>query len=165
MRVILTCVELGAKVNRKRCKKLYQIIKNTFKERRKRRRRRRSVTRRKSPNVCKSCPKMISLEKRYILTTLQKCLRMWEIWANLLLPKALKSCPKSKKSPNLVTLEKGNPRCCWIASRFFLQKIGLNDAPENVPQISVLLFLFNFNFFIGHRPDPFSFNRVLFEHF
>ena len=29
---------------------------------------------------------------------------MWEIWANLLLPKALKSCPKSKKSPNLVTL-------------------------------------------------------------
>ena len=29
---------------------------------------------------------------------------MWEIWANLLLPKALKSCPKSNKSPNLVTL-------------------------------------------------------------
>ena len=29
---------------------------------------------------------------------------MWEIWANLLLPKALKSCPKSKKSPDLVTL-------------------------------------------------------------
>ena len=29
---------------------------------------------------------------------------MWEIWANLLLPKALKSCPKSKKSPNLITL-------------------------------------------------------------
>ena len=29
---------------------------------------------------------------------------MLEIWANLLLPKALKSCPKSKKSPDLVTL-------------------------------------------------------------
>ena len=29
---------------------------------------------------------------------------MWEIWANLLLPKALKSCPKSNKSPDLVTL-------------------------------------------------------------
>ena len=29
---------------------------------------------------------------------------MWEIWANLLLPQALKSCPKSNKSPNLVTL-------------------------------------------------------------
>ena len=30
-----------------------------------------------------------------------KCLKMW---ANQLLPKALKSCPKSNKSPNLVTL-------------------------------------------------------------
>ena len=31
-------------------------------------------------------------------------LRMWEIWANSLLPNALKTCPKSNKSPNLVTL-------------------------------------------------------------
>ena len=30
---------------------------------------------------------------------------MGEIWANKLLPKALKSCPKSNKSPDLVTLE------------------------------------------------------------
>ena len=30
---------------------------------------------------------------------------MWEIWANLRSPKALKSCPKSNKSPNLVTLQ------------------------------------------------------------
>ena len=29
---------------------------------------------------------------------------MWEILANQLLPKSLKSCPKSNKSPNLVTL-------------------------------------------------------------
>ena len=29
---------------------------------------------------------------------------MWDIWANQLLPKALKSCSKSNKSPNLVTL-------------------------------------------------------------
>ena len=29
---------------------------------------------------------------------------MWEIWANYLLPKALKSCPKSNKLTNLVTL-------------------------------------------------------------
>ena len=29
---------------------------------------------------------------------------MCEIWANVLLTKALKSCPKSNKSPNLVTL-------------------------------------------------------------
>ena len=36
--------------------------------------------------------------------TFNNCLRMWEIWANLWLPKALKNCPKSNKSPNLVTL-------------------------------------------------------------
>ena len=29
---------------------------------------------------------------------------MWEIWAKEMLPKALKRCPKSKKSPNLVTV-------------------------------------------------------------
>ena len=29
---------------------------------------------------------------------------MWKIWANLLLPKALKSFPKSNKSLNVVTL-------------------------------------------------------------
>ena len=29
---------------------------------------------------------------------------MWEIWANWLLPKSLKTCRKSNKSPNLVTL-------------------------------------------------------------
>ena len=29
---------------------------------------------------------------------------MWESWANELLPKALTSSPKSKKSPNLVAL-------------------------------------------------------------
>ena len=32
---------------------------------------------------------------------------MWEIWAILMLPKALKRCPKSDKSPNLVTLITG----------------------------------------------------------
>ena len=58
----------------------------------------------KLPKVFKSCPKMITLEKWWILTPLQKVLRMWEIWANYLLPKALKRCPKSNKSLNLVTL-------------------------------------------------------------
>ena len=33
---------------------------------------------------------------------------MWEIWTNELLPKALKSCPKSNKLPNLVTLLKAD---------------------------------------------------------
>ena len=32
---------------------------------------------------------------------------MWEIWANQLLPKAFKICPKSNKSPDLVTLVSG----------------------------------------------------------
>ena len=30
---------------------------------------------------------------------------MWKIWANELLPKSLKSCPKFNKLPNLVTLQ------------------------------------------------------------
>ena len=47
---------------------------------------------------------MNSLEKLNILTPLQKCLRMWKIWVNYLMPKALKSNPKCKKSPNLVIL-------------------------------------------------------------
>ena len=37
------------------------------------------VTSKKLPNVYKSCPKMISLEKLKILTPLKNCLRMWEI--------------------------------------------------------------------------------------
>ena len=32
------------------------------------------------------------------------CLRKWEIWTNNFLQKASKTCPKSNKSPNLVTL-------------------------------------------------------------
>ena len=32
---------------------------------------------------------------------------MWEVWANKLLPQALKSYPKYNKSPNLVTLGVG----------------------------------------------------------
>ena len=34
----------------------------------------------------------------------KNCLRLWDIWAKQLLPKAVKSCPKFNKSPNLVTL-------------------------------------------------------------
>ena len=35
---------------------------------------------------------------------------MWEIWANELLPKALKSCLKFNKSPNLVILTVDVPK-------------------------------------------------------
>ena len=48
---------------------------------------------------------MISLEKLNFLHLYKNCLRVKEIWENKLLSKALKSCPKSMKSPNLVTLE------------------------------------------------------------
>ena len=48
---------------------------------------------------------MISLEKLKDFDTFKKkILRMCEIWANQLLPKALKSCPESNNSTNLVTL-------------------------------------------------------------
>ena len=63
-----------------------------------------SVTSKKSPNVYKSCPKMISLEKWKISKPLQKLSTMWAIWAKSLLPQALKSWPNCNKSPNLVTL-------------------------------------------------------------
>ena len=59
-----------------------------------------SVTRKKSPNVYKSCPKMISIENESFWHLYKNCPGMWEIWANEL----LKSCPKSNKSPNLVRL-------------------------------------------------------------
>ena len=63
-----------------------------------------SVTNKKSPNVYKNCPKMISLEKWNILTRLRELPKMWAIWAKFMLPQASKSCPKCNKSPNLVTL-------------------------------------------------------------
>ena len=63
-----------------------------------------SVIRKKLPNVYKSCPKMISLEKDRFWHLYKNCVKMWEIWENKLLPKALKTCPESNKSPNLVTL-------------------------------------------------------------
>ena len=62
-----------------------------------------SVTRKESPNVYKSCPKMISLEKLNILTPLQKLPKNVFIVA-----KGLKRCPKSNKSPYPVTLKADN---------------------------------------------------------
>ena len=40
---------------------------------------------------------------------------MWEIWANKMFPKGLKSCPMSNKLPNLVTLVR-------IKARVFREK-------------------------------------------
>ena len=46
---------------------------------------------------------MISQEKGYILTPLQKLIKNVGDLAKLILPRALKTCPKFNKSPNLVT--------------------------------------------------------------
>ena len=85
-----------------------------------------SVTTKKSPNVYKSCPKMISLENLKFLTPFNNCLRMWEIWANWLLPKGLKNCPKSNKSPNLVTLS------ATTASKALAISSTLGSIPSDV---------------------------------
>ena len=63
--------------------------------------------------IAKCCPKIISLEKLNISTLYKICLRMQEIWASQLLPKALKICPKSKKSPNMVTLDTDESLTRW----------------------------------------------------
>ena len=53
-----------------------------------------SVTRKKSPKVYKSCPKMISLEKLKILTPLQKLPKNGGDWGKLIVAKGLKKLPK-----------------------------------------------------------------------
>ena len=62
------------------------------------------MTSKKSPNVNRSCPKMISLEILKILTPLQKSPKNVGDLGKLVVEKALKIYPKFKKSPNLVTL-------------------------------------------------------------
>ena len=63
-----------------------------------------SVTRKKLPNVYKSCPKIISREKLKILTPLQKLPKNVGDLGKISVAKGLKSCPKSNKLPILVTL-------------------------------------------------------------
>ena len=53
-----------------------------------------SVTRKKSPNVYKSCPKMISLEKLKILTHLQKLPKNVEDLGKLIVATGFKKLPK-----------------------------------------------------------------------
>ena len=62
------------------------------------------VTRRKSPNVYKSCPKMISPVKWKILTPLQNLPRNVGDLGKLISTKGFKKLPKVQKSPNLVSL-------------------------------------------------------------
>ena len=53
-----------------------------------------SVTRKKSPNVYKSCPKIISLEKLNILTPLQKLPKNVGDLGKLIVAKGLEKLPK-----------------------------------------------------------------------
>ena len=75
---------------------------------------------------------------------------MWEIWAIYLWPKALKSCPKSNKSPNVVTLVTSAHficrlllywrHClgslaiwlCWSTLILFLKKVGRDPSPYSL---------------------------------
>ena len=54
-----------------------------------------------SPNVYKSCPNLISLEKWKISTTLQKLLKNWGDSGKIIVATGFEKC---NKSPNLVTL-------------------------------------------------------------
>ena len=75
---------------------------------------------------------------------------MWEIWTNLLLPKALKSCPKSNKLPNLVTL-------ILIQNSFSTSKcVSRVDGS--------LTILIKLNFCLFHRLTFFIFTRVVVGH-
>ena len=53
-----------------------------------------SVTRKKSPNFFKSCPKMILLENRIILTPLQKLFKNVRDLGKLVVAKGFKKLPK-----------------------------------------------------------------------
>ena len=53
-----------------------------------------SVTRKKSPNVYKSCPRMISQEKIKILTPIQKLLRNGKDLGKIIVAKGFKKLPK-----------------------------------------------------------------------
>ena len=57
---------------------------------------RNSVTRKKSPSVYKSCPKMISLEKWTILTPLQKLPKNVGNLGKLIVTKSFQKLPKVK---------------------------------------------------------------------
>ena len=72
-----------------------------------------SVTRRKSPNVYKSCPKMISLEKWKILTPLQNLHRNVVDLGILIAAKVLKKLPKVQN------IAKSGPTECYYAYLHF----------------------------------------------
>ena len=81
-----------------------------------------SVSGEKSPNVFKSCPKMISLEKLKILTPLQKLPKNVGDLGKLFVAKGFEKLPKSNKLPNLITLATEDKRV--IHGFFFIRLVG-----------------------------------------
>ena len=87
---------------------------------------------------------------------------MWEIWANQLLPKALKSCQKSNKSPNLVTLPlTKNKQTAHSTAGPCTKPLSFSQLPMRVFQI---YFRVKYNFLGCCVPCPKVSNRdQLFE--
>ena len=56
---------------------------------------------------------------------------MWVIWTNKLLSKASKSCPKSNKSPNLVTLTQRSGVCFLIVGDGTVRFLSLFSAQQH----------------------------------
>ena len=73
-----------------------------------------SVTSKKSPNVYKCCPKMISPAKWKTLITFQKLPKNVGDLGKIMVATGFESCPKCNKSANLVTL----------MAKYFFHKIG-----------------------------------------
>ena len=74
-----------------------------------------------------------------VLTPLQKLPKNVEVWANYLLPKALQSCPKSIKSPNLVTL---SVSCFWSSNTDMFKPIWLKfvqSCGDLIPNWSIIV--------------------------
>ena len=71
------------------------------------------MTRKKLPNVYKSCQKIILLEKLKILIPLHKLPKNVGDLGKLIVVKGFKSCRKNNESPNLVTLP-GAAIAQWI---------------------------------------------------
>ena len=72
---------------------------------------------------------MISLEILNILIPLQKMLKNVADLGKLIVAKALKSCPKSNISPNLVTLHRGKYHC---TPDLLFDRFGFDQTSKNI---------------------------------
>ena len=75
---------------------------------------------------------------------------MWEIWANYLFPKALKSGPKSNKLPNLVTLYMRSTKYC-LTTVISLPSCIHNFGSNFLGKFSVFVKYLFFHFLSFHQ--------------